>query len=99
MLHEIRGREAFIFIFYFLDCERWAAEKFFFYFLHEIKGAAALEKGGAAETFYFYFRLFIGVREPQERLWERFVIIYVTLRTVNSPKVTIKVREKFFGAK
>ena len=55
MLHEIKGRAAFIFIFYFSYRERGAAEKFFFYFLHEIKGAAALEKGVAAETFYFLF--------------------------------------------
>ena len=98
MLREIRGRAAF-FLFFFIDRERGAAEKFFFIFFTKLRVRRPSRRGVRRKRFIFYFGLFIGVREPQERLWERFVIIYVTLRTVNSPKVTIKVREKFFGAK
>ena len=43
-----------------------------FYFLRQNRGAAGLQKGGAAEKFIFYFWERIGMREPPERFGEGF---------------------------
>ena len=71
---------------------------FFLNFLCQNRGAAALQKGGAAENYFFYFGVRIGMREPLERSGSVFWLILSQFRVGNCLNGTNRVREKFFLA-